>query len=235
VANASSIALGSKSSRARPRVRRAKAQPYRPYHLRGELILLTLVALSGFLWLALPVPFLIKLIGAVTLFLFVPAALLREYWPKIQLHDLGWRMPNHPRNPVWYTAIVTLIAFSPITLFLIVENPATLVAVSPSAEWVPWIITQGLVAILAMSQSAFFTGIILFRLTHLMKPVMAIVWVAVIMTLGQLLLPGTLAIFALPLSLAFSWMAWQTHSFVPVAVMQILLSVTYDLLVRMSV
>lgn len=127
------------------------------------------------------------------------------------------------------------MGFVPLVLFLMVESPMKFVAVNPGTTWVTWIISQGMVAVMAISQAAFFCGLLLFRLTHLVRPFFAIVIVGFMMALGQMLLPGTLAILALPLSLAFAWIAWQTKSFVPVAIVQLLLSVTYDLLVRISV
>ena len=225
----------------RPSTRRVIRNPrttsvhtYRPYHPHGEVVFLITVALVGIIYSILPLPFFVKLIGSILLFVTLPTIVFTEYWPKLSLHHLGWQLPERPRTPLAYSALVILLSFLPLWLFLAVPDPTSLAAVQPQGPWLAWLISQGLVSIIILCQTAFFTGLILFRLTHLLKPWQAMIIVAVILTVSQLFLPGTLRYYALPLSLAFTWMAWQTKSFAPVAVMQILLSLTFDLYVRLT-
>lgn len=220
--------------RANAPAQRTRTKAYHPYHPHGELVFLLVTAVIGVVWLALPLNFWVVFAGAIGLYVIVPPLVMKEYWPKLQLHHLGWQMPHHPKHPVAYSSIIIGLSFLPLALFLLAPDPARYAAVDPAAPWIAWWIGQGLVAILLMTQSAFLTGLVLFRLTHLVRPVTAILMIGAIMTLGQLLLPGSIGVFALPLSVAFAWIAWQTHSFVPVAAAQLLISITYDLIVRLS-
>lgn len=205
-----------------------------PYHPQGELTLLLSVAALSLVFLLLPTPVFVRLFGSILLLLILPTALLREYWPKVQLHDLGWQAPQHPRMPHLYSIIVTVISFLPLAVFLLVDHPTDLIAVDATIPWIPWLLAEGIVAMMVIAQAAFFTGLLLFRLAHLVRPGFAIIIVALILAVGQFFLPGVVRYIALPLTLALTWMAWQTRSFVPVAVTQIAMTFIFDLIVRLT-
>ncbi len=192
------------------------------------------MALLGIGFLFAPLPILIRLFGSIGLFLVLPAVILREYWPKLSLADLGWQHPVHPRRPHLYSLAAIVIAFLPLGIFLIAPDPSHFVAVTPSIGWIAWLLGEAVVAMLIVSQSAFFTGLLLFRLTHLVRPWVAVVLVGLILAMTQLFIPGIVRYIALPLTMTLAWMAWQTKSFVPVAVLQIGITVFYDLIVRLT-
>jgi len=209
--------------------------PYRPYHPHGEVIFLLTMAILAIGFLMVPMNFWFKLTGAFVLLTLLPANVLREYWPKLPLHNLGWRQPTHPMTPWLYSTVVTALAFLPLVLFFTVPNPSALVAVAPHGLWLDWLIAEALVAGLWLLQSAFFNGLLLFRLTHLMRPWAAIVVVGLITGIAQLFGPGSLQLLLVPMAIAFSWLAWQTSSFVPAAVATIGVSFLFDLFVRLTV
>lgn len=207
---------------------------YRPYHPQGETTLLLAIALLGVIFLILPLPIFVRLFGSIALFLVFPATILKEYWPKISLHHLGWQPPEHPRLPHAYSAVITVMAFLPLVIFLGTKNPENYVAVSPSIPWISWLLGETLVAMLLITQTAFFSGLLLFRLTHLVKPWAAILIVGFIVAVGQFFVPGVVRYLAAPFTIGLAWMAWQTRSFVPAAVTQILVTIIFDLIVRLT-
>ena len=209
--------------------------PYRPYHRHGEFIFLLVIATLAIAFFMVPMNFWLKLAGAFILLILLPTNVLREYWPKLQLHELGWRRPTHPRTPWLYSAVVIALAFLPLVLFFTVTNPAGLTAVSPRGAWLEWLIAEVLVAGLWLMQTAFFHGLVLFRLTHLTRPWIAMLIVGLLMGISQMFGPGSLQIFLLPTAVAMIWLAWQTRSFVPAAVATIGISFLFDLFVRLTV
>ncbi len=150
------------------------------------------------------------------------------------MHDLGWRSPAHPRQANLYSLIVIVLSFLPLGLWLWVADPERYVAVAAGNSWFAWLIGHAIVAMLLVTQAAFFTGVFLFRIAHLIHPWLAIILVALVLGVANLLLPGPVRYFALPLTLALAWMAWQTRSFVPPAVTMIGLTLVYDLIVRLT-
>ncbi|MBI2984215.1 MAG: hypothetical protein HYY50_01145 [Candidatus Kerfeldbacteria bacterium] len=207
---------------------------YRPYHVGGEVTFLLTTAVIGLIFLLLPLPVLIRLLGSVLLLLVLPVTVLRDAWPALKLEHLGWQPPERPRQPAFFGAAVIIMACLPLILFLSVKQPDQYVAVAPQLPWSSWFLGQGAVAIIILAQAAFFTGLLLFRLTHLLKPWAAVLLVGLILAAGQLAVPGSIRYFAAPLTVLLAWMAWQTRSFVPVAATQILLTVIFDLIVRFT-
>ena len=212
----------------------SQSKHYRPYHPHGEAAVLVLTALAGVAWLVAPFGFWLHLLGSFFFFVLLPSTIIRLYWPGLRFDDVGWRRPDSPRQPLAYGLVVTVVCFLPLIIFLTAANPASLAAVDPASPWLAWLIAEGLVSLLFLTQAAFFTGLILFRLTQLIHPWAAIGIVAVILAATQLFLPGTIGLLGLPVSLALAWIAWQTKSFVPVAIIQFLLSLTFDLIVKIS-
>lgn len=213
--------------------RRSPAR-YLPYHVGGEIALLLLCGLLGMLFLLAPFTFWIKLLASVGLFVILPSAVLRDYWPKLPWTDIGWQPPQRPSLPWLYWPVAALVALLPVGLFLAVADHSTLVAVSPRLSWLDWLIAEGFVVMYLVPPAAFFAGILLFRLSHLMPAILAVIAVAVLVGFGLLLLPGPLPYLMLPAALPMVWLAWQTKSFVPAAVAQIVLTVGFDLLVRLT-
>lgn len=211
-----------------------RAVPYHPYHPPGELVFLLTMALLTVGWLMVPMNFWFKLAGTFVLLILLPINVLREYWPKLALRSLGWRTPSQPITPWLYSTVVTALAFIPLVLFFSVPDPASLVAVAPGGSWLEWLTAEALVAGLWLMQAAFFNGLLLFRLTHLLKPWLAILIVGVLMGISQMFGPGSLQILLTPVAIALSWLAWQTQSFVPAALAMIGLTFIFDLFVRLT-
>lgn len=207
---------------------------YRPYHPHGEVVFLLTITVMSLGFMMVPMNFWLKLAGTFILLILLPVNVLREYWPKLQLHDLGWRHPAHPQTPWLYSTVATALAFLPLTLFFTVPDPQALVAVQPQAPWIAWLIAEALVGGLWLMQSAFLHGLLLFRLTHLMRPWIAILVVGLITGIAQLFGPGSLQLLLIPIAVALSWMAWQTRSFVPAAIAMIGLSFLFDFFVRLT-
>lgn len=211
-----------------------RADDYHPYHPRGEVVFLLTMALLAIGFLMVPMNFWLKLAGAFILLVLLPVNVLREYWPKVPLHDLGWRSPAHPLTPWPYSTVVTVLAFLPLVLFFTVPDPGALVAVAPRGPWLDWLVAEALVSGLWLVQGAFFNGLLLFRLTHLMRPWVAILVVGLITGIAQLFGPGSLQLLLVPVAVALSWMAWQTKSFVPATVATIAISFIFDFFVRLT-
>ncbi len=218
---------------ARPKIAR-REKPYRPYHPHGEIVFLLVMTILTIGFLMVPMNFWLKLAGAFILLILLPVNVLREYWPKLKLHDLGWRMPNHPQTPWLYSTVVTALAFLPLALFFTVADPTALAAVAPVGGWLTWLIAQALVSGLWLMQAAFFNGLLLFRLTHLVRPWAAVLVVGLLTGIAQLFGPGALQLLLVPAAVALSWLAWQTKSFVPAAVATIGISFLFDLFVRLT-
>lgn len=208
---------------------------YKPYHSTGEVLFLLTIALIGIILPFLPLNFYILLILAVVVYTLLPVVIIRDYWPKLSLHQLGWRRPERPRHLRTYTLMVLLLAFLPLVIWLSVAQPVNYVSVLPTASWLDWLTAEALVAVILLATAGFFSGIVLFRLTHHLGPAMAIIVVGVIMGAGQYFMPGSLRLLTLPVAIVLNWMAWETHSFAPAAVTQILLALTYDFYVRLTV
>lgn len=229
------FAMPRKTVPAKKKKSSAPVSSYRPYHPHGEVIFLLAVALVAISFLMVPMNFWLKLTGTFVLLLLLPVNVLREYWPGLPLHALGWRPPTHPQTPWLYSTIVICLAFLPLIIFFTVADPAALAAVSPHGAWIDWLVAEALVAGLWLVQGAFFNGLLLFRLTHLMRPWVAILIVGLITGFAQLFGPGSLQLLLLPAAVALSWLAWQTSSFVPAAIATIGISFIYDLFVRLTV
>lgn len=208
--------------------------PYHPYHPHGEVVFLLTIAVLAIGFLMVPMNFWLKLAGSFILLILLPVNILREYWPKLGLHELGWQAARHPQTPWLYSTVVTALAFLPLVLFFTVQNPAELTAVSPRGAWIDWLVAEALVAGLWLMQSAFFYGLVLFRLSHFLRPWMAVLAVGLLTGIAQMFGPGSLQILLLPAAVALSWMAWQTKSFVPAAVATIGISFLFDLFVRLT-
>lgn len=209
-------------------------KPYHPYHRHGEVVFLLVMTILTIGFLMVPMNFWLKLAGAFILLILLPTNVLREYWPKIKPHDLGWRMPDHPHTPWLYSTIVTALAFLPLALFFTITDPTALTAVAPAGDWLTWLIAEALVSGLWLMQAAFFNGLLLFRLTHLMRPWAAVLAVGLLTGIAQLFGPGSLQMLLVPAAVAVSWLAWQTKSFVPAAVATIGISFLFDLFVRLT-
>lgn len=214
--------------------RAADPRSYRPYHAGGEVAFLLVMALAGLAVLTAPLDFFLRLPLAIVLLVVAPLIMLREYWPKLTLAQLGWQRPRRPEHRTVFALVVIVIAFLPALAFLTWPQAHTLAAVGGHGSWLTWGIAELLVAAFLLAQTIFFSGFLLFRLAHLLHPSTAIAAVAIIMTLGQGFLPGALKLIVLPAMLALVWIAWEAQSFVPVAVIQILLTVAVDLIVRLS-
>lgn len=213
---------------------RTAAAAYRPYHPHGEIVFLLTIAIAAIGFFMLPMNFWLKLGGSFVLLVVLPMNVLREYWPKLALHDLGWRQPAHPQTPWLYSTVVTALTFLPLVLYFTVAHPADLTAVAPHGAWTDWLVAEALVAGLWLMQAAFFYGLVLFRLTHFLRPWVAIVIVGVLTGIAQMFGPGSLQVLLIPAAVALSWMAWQTRSFVPAAIATIGISFLFDFFVRLT-
>ncbi|MBI3572583.1 MAG: hypothetical protein HY092_00080 [Candidatus Kerfeldbacteria bacterium] len=224
-----------KSWHRRP-ARRPKAikQPYHPYDRMGEVFLLVGIAVVAALWLVVPVTFPIRLAGVLVLFFFIPKIVIEQWWPKLSLATLGWQRPSAPRQPFIFALIIILLGLAPAWFFFTVSHPERLVAVSPVGPWGSWVLAEVMVTMILIAEAAFFAGYILFRLSHLLRPWVAIVIVGLLLAMTQMFLPGAVKFMTIPVTLALTWIAWQTESFVPAAVMLLLISLTFDLCVRLT-
>lgn len=222
------------SARKPKRSRIGRRAPYRPYHIHGEAVLLLCLIVIGVLWLMAPLTIVVKLLGLIALWLVLPSTLINQYWPRHGMHDLGWQLPVHPRKPRVYSFIAILISFWPLLLWLLVSQPARYVAVAADSTLITWLFGEVVMIVLLTILAAFLTGVLLFRLSHLIRPWMAILSVGLILGVISLLIPGPVRYFGLPLTLAATWMAWHTRSFVPAAVVMIGITLVYDLIVRLS-